>query len=410
MIIDTVVSHGDWFNAWGSYGRPSIHRILSQCLDAGIRKVHWRTFHGARANYHSKLEPVAHGAEDIERPGYEAGPRKAYDLREWDQLRDAVDVAHELGLQIAAWYTLYEETHVQRVTTTFAEKHPEYWWTARDGKKRPSKLSFAYPEVRAYKLRLVKEQLAYGVDDVCLDFFRENQLFQSRHEYMIPKQEVDEGGVCIYGYEPAVVTAYKLRYGDDPFGLSNADENWIRFRAGFLTSFIREVRKELETNKAKLSVKVRSMNLLQAPFPYWEPETAPTNSLRGSFADWPTWVEEGLLDEVIVVHENFELCNLNPMNLFRETRAAKEIVGERARLMMGVFCYNLSDCPVSEGRKCLELAVNAAVQAGADGVALYESTPIHGWGSCIGGGGGVDIGLWSKVKELTQRTLPQILT
>lgn len=337
MIIDTVVSHGDWFNAWGSYGRPSIHRILSQCLDAGIRKVHWRTFHGARANYHSKLEPVAHGAEDIERPGYEADPRKAYDLREWDQLRDAVDIAHELGLQIAAWYTLYEETHVQRVTTTFAEKHPEYWWTARDGKKRPSKLSFAYPEVWAYKLRLVKEQLAYGVDDVCLDFFRENQLFQSRHEYMIPKQEVDEDGVCIYGYEPAVVAAYKLRYGDDPLGLSNADENWIRFRSSFLTSFMREVRKELETNKAKLSVKVRSMNLLQAPFPYWEPETAPTNSLRGSFADWPTWVEEGLLDEVIVVHENFELCNLNPMNLFRETRAAKEIVGERARLMMGIF-------------------------------------------------------------------------
>ena len=145
MLIDTAVSHGDWFNAWGSYGRPSVYRILDQCRDGGIRKVHWRTFHGARANYHSKLEPVAHGSEDIERPGYEAGPRKAYDLREWDPLRDAVDIAHELGLQISAWYTVYEETHVQRVTTTFAAAHPEYWWTARSGKRRPSKLAVAVP-------------------------------------------------------------------------------------------------------------------------------------------------------------------------------------------------------------------------------------------------------------------------
>ena len=31
MIIDTVVSHGDWFNAWGSFGTPSCTDFLSQC-------------------------------------------------------------------------------------------------------------------------------------------------------------------------------------------------------------------------------------------------------------------------------------------------------------------------------------------------------------------------------------------
>ena len=65
---------------------------------------------------------------------------------------------------------------------------------------------------------------------------------------------------------------------------------------------------------------------------------------------------------------------------------------------------------MSGGKRCLDLAVNAAMQAGTEGVVLYESTPIHGWGSCIGGGGGVDIGLWSKVKELAHRTLPRIMT
>ena len=410
MIIDTVVSHGDWFNAWGSYGRPSVYRILDQCRDAGIRRVYWRALFGARAHYHSRLEPAAFGAEGIERPGYEAGPRKAYDLREWDPLRDAVDIAHELGLQLSAWSTIYEETHVQLVTTTFAERHPEYWWVARDGTPRPSKLSFAYPEVRAYKLALIEEQAAYGVDDVCLDFFRENQLFRMRHERLVPKQEVDADGVCVYGYEPAMVEAYRARHGVDPRTLDNAEDGWIRFRASFLTAFVRDVREKLRHRGVTLSVKVRTMNLVQAAFPFWEPEAAPTNSLRGSFVDWPTWVAEGLVDEVMVIHENFDLGELDFMRLFRETRAAKAIVGKRARLMMGISCYNTNDWPVAEGRRRLDLGVNAAMQAGADGVVLWESTPIHGWGSAIGGGGGVDIGLWSTVKALSRLTVPQVLT
>jgi hypothetical protein len=257
---------------------------------------------------------------------------------------------------------------------------------------------------------LIKEQAAYGMDDICLDFFRENQLFQERHQRLIPKQEVDKDGVCIYGYEPAVVEAYQKQYGVDPHKISNTDETWIRFRASFLTSFIRKVREQLSSHNITLTAKVRSMNLIQAPFPYWEPEAAPTNSLRGSFVDWPTWVEEGLLDEVMVVHENFDLCELDLMRLFRETQAAREIVDNKARLMMALWCYNTKDRSVAEGKRCLELAVNAATQAGADGVVLWESTPIHGWGSAVGGGGGVDIGLWDQIKQLAQREIPHIIT
>jgi len=410
MILDTVVSHGDWFNAWGSFGKPSVYRILDQCRQAGIRRVYWRTFLGARAHYHSRLEPVAYGAEGIERPGNEGRDRLAYDLREWDPLGDAVSVARELGLQLSAWSTFYEETHVQLVTTRFAAEHPEFWWMSREGRQRPSKLSFAYPEVHAYKLALLQEQAAYGVDDVCLDFFRENQLYQARHEGLRPKQEVDENGVCVYGYEPAMVAAYQQATGRDPFTLDNADEGWLRFRAGRLTDFMRTASADLHRRGVTISAKVRSMELIQAPFPYWEPEAAPTNALRGSFVDWPTWVAEGLLDEVMVVHENFDLCALDPMRLLRETRAARRLVGDRARLMMGLWCYNLNDASVAEGRRYLELGANAALQGGADGLVLWESTPLHGWGSAIGGGGGADIGLWRTVRQLADQPGARILT
>jgi hypothetical protein len=177
-----------------------------------------------------------------------------------------------------------------------------------------------------------------------------------------------------------------------------------------LTDFMRTASADLHRRGVTISAKVRSMELIQAPFPYWEPEAAPTNALRGSFVDWPTWVAEGLLDEVMVVHENFDLCALDPMRLLRETRAARRLVGDRARLMMGLWCYNLNDASVAEGRRYLELGANAALQGGADGLVLWESTPLHGWGSAIGGGGGADIGLWRTVRQLADQPGARILT
>ena len=169
-------------------------------------------------------------------PATRGRDRLAYDLRQWDPFRDGVRIAHELGMQISAWSTFYEETHVQLVTTKFAEEHPEYWWVGRDGMTRPTKVSFAYPEVRQYKLDLIQEQAAYGVDDVCLDFFRENHLFGERHHQIIPKQEVDENGVCIYGYEAAHRRSLsKQQYGVDPQEIPNSDDSWVSFRANYLT-------------------------------------------------------------------------------------------------------------------------------------------------------------------------------
>jgi uncharacterized lipoprotein YddW (UPF0748 family) len=401
--IDTVVSHGDWFNAWGSFGRPSVVRILQECQNAGIRKVQWRTFLGARAHYHSAIEPVAWGGEGIERPGYEGDARQGYDLREWDPLRDGVEVAHDMGLQIAGWSTIAEETHVQLTTTRFAERHPEFCCVSRDGYVRLSRLSFAFPEVRAYKLSLLAEQIAYGVDEISLDFFRENQTYEGRHVELRSKAEVDQTGVCIYGYEQASVDSFRAETGLDPFELGNDDERWLAHRAGAITQFIREASALCRSHGVRLGVIVRAMTPVRAMFPYWEPEAADTNSLRGSFADWPTWAAEGLVDSVMVLHENYGLEALRSMQLIEEVRdARRRLDGTGAELNLGFSCYNLDDTPVVRGRQRLREGVSAAHYAGADVVTLWESTPLHGWGSQIGGGGGTDIGLWRTVREIAR--------
>jgi uncharacterized lipoprotein YddW (UPF0748 family) len=397
MQVDTVVSHGDWFNGWGSWGYPSVYRILAEIKRAGVRKVHWRTFFGARAMYHSALEQSLMGDEGIDRPGNEAVVRMRYDLRSWDPLKDAVSVSRELQLPIHAWYTPYEESHYQTVPTTFTLEHPEYRQMTRDWKRRDSKLSFASPAVCAHKLALIEEQLAYGVAGLTLDFFREHHVVTASKG---PRVDVDENGVCIYGYEPTMVEAFQKKHGVDPMTLANDDENWLRFRCDQTTQFMRQVREATAARGVPVCVKVRSMTQARSGY-WWPPERAKTNSYRGSFVDWPTWSKEGLVDELMVILENWDLMALDWREVWRETEAARALLGEGKNLTIGFFMNNMHDCPVRDGERQLHRCATAAIQAGADAVCLWESTGIHAWGSVRGGGSGTGIGLWPAVTRLT---------
>jgi uncharacterized lipoprotein YddW (UPF0748 family) len=390
------VSHGDWFNGWGTYGTPSVYRILSEIKRAGVRKVYWRTFFGARAMYPSALEPAYSGDEMIDRPGNEQIARMRYDLTNWDILKDAVEISHDLSMPIFAWYTLYEETHYQLKTTRFAEQHSEFWYEARDGRKRPSKLSFASPEVRAHKLAMIEEQLAYNVDGLCLDFFREYQLYETMKN---PRVEVDENGVSIFGYEPVMRDAFRQKTGVDPMTLPNDNPDWVQFRADQTTIFMRDLHKIMQKRKLPLSVKVRTMNMIRSGY-NWLPERARTNSLAGSFVDWPMWSKEGLIDEVMLIMENWDLFELDPRDIWTEVEAAKALLGKNTKLNLGFFMNNMHDRSVRDGERWLDRCANTAVQAGADSVVLWESTGIHGWGSGRGGGSGASIGLWNEVRRL----------
>ena len=413
MRIDTVVSHGDWFQAFGTYGTPSIAWIMGLLQDAGINTVHWRTVFGARASYPSKHETIYWGGEGggFDRPGFtgEQRGRLAYDLREWDQMPDVVRLGREAGIKTSAWYTLYEESHFQTSISRFAGEHPELWWQTREGKTRKSKVSFASEAVRKHKLAVLEEQLAYGFDSAMLDFYRETQHFQDGREALISGTEVDDSGVCIYGYEPAMVEAFREATGRDAFIIPNDDPEWIDFRALQTTLYMREARKLAKARGATVSVRVRSMERMRLSFPWWEPERAPTNSLRGSFADWPTWAKEDLVDEVQVNLDNWDLFqSMSWEKIWDETRAARARIGDNVKLIIGFWTYNMHGRPLGEGIEAIEAYTNAAIRAGADGVCLWETTSLHGWAPAPGGAGGRDKGVWPTIRRLASEHAPSL--
>ena len=215
-----------------------------------------------------------------------------------------------------------------------------------------------------------------------------------------PRVEVDDDGVCIYGYEPAMADGYRHRFGVDPATLANNDDGWVRFRNDQTTNFVHEVSQVMRQKKLPLSVKVRSMSMGRTGY-WWPPERSNTNSFLGSFVDWPTWSREGLVDEVMLILENWDLMDLDWREVWRETETARALVGKATKLSIGFFMNNMHDRPVRDGERQLDRCATSAIQAGADSVCLWESTGIHAWGSVRGGGSGAGIGLWPAVRRLS---------
>ena len=87
---------------------------------------------------------------------------------------------------------------------------------------RPApRLSYAFPQFRAFVVSLLREIAGYPVDGVCI-------LYNRRPPFL--------------EFEPPVVDGFRSRFGRDPRELDDHDPQWLAWRATFLTDFMREVR------------------------------------------------------------------------------------------------------------------------------------------------------------------------
>jgi len=302
MILSAPLTHSDWMMhadapAWGPQG---IRTMLEHCKACGWKRIYWRVFDAGRALYASRLlepmkydtnpEPNCLTSGDLasQAPPDLVARAMKLDYHGFDTLDQAVRIGHELGLEIHAWLTINEDDHGWGWPTRFTREHPEYRWVRRDGRPYRSQLSFAFPEVRKYKLDLVKEILAYNVDGVFLDWIRTGDIRDNPQ---------NEQGVANYGYEAPLVKAFKSKYGVDAHEVDNGDYRWVRCRAEPVTQFMREVRREVKSHKRKI---VLSAMVCHRWGYRGRPEEggATDGSLRGLLCDVRTWAREGLVDEI----------------------------------------------------------------------------------------------------------------
>jgi uncharacterized lipoprotein YddW (UPF0748 family) len=311
LIFNAPLTHSDWMLKpnikWGPEG---VQHMLDMCKEAGWSRVLWRVCDAGRATYKSKLlrsdmrldqdsfwSPQTDEGKALVKkffPGVTEAKQKEltaqferFDYSTFDSLAEAVRYGHEIGLQIHAWISINEDDHGWGWPSEFSKKHPEFRWRRRNGTPYRSQLSFSFPEVRKYKLALLKELLRYDIDGFFLDWIRTGDVRDNPQN--------DSAGVADYGYEEPNLKKYKSKFKKNATDVANGDDAWVRVRAEPQTQFMREARKLICRQKRKLPVAA----MVGHPWHYRGLMDKIDGNLRGLLLDVNAWAREGLMDSVV---------------------------------------------------------------------------------------------------------------
>ncbi len=312
LTLSAPLTHSDWMlkpnMKWGPEG---VHHMLDTCKACGWSRVHWRALDGGRSTYPSKVlrpsfkvdpdstwNPQSEedkklykrffGNVSEERRKQILADQQRYDYGSYDTFAEAVRYSHKIGLKIDAWVSINEDDHGWGIISDFAKQHPQFVWVRRNGAKYHSQMSFAFSEVRAYKLAIIDELLKnYDIDGLFLDWIRTGDIRDN--------PQTDAQGTADNGYEKPNIDAFKSKYGVDPHDVPNNDDRWVRLRTEPQTVFMRSVRDRVNKHHSRLPISV----MVGHPWHYRGLQDPIDGSLRGLLLDVATWANEGLMDAAI---------------------------------------------------------------------------------------------------------------
>jgi hypothetical protein len=357
------------------WGPPGVRHMLDACKACGWSHVCWRAFDGGRALYKSKLLRPGDKWDDDSFWSPQSGADRALtakftsnmpeskrreilakcaalDYSQFDSLAGAVRYGHEIGLHIHAWLSINEDDHAWGFASDFAKAHPQFRWTRRNGAVYHSQLSFAFDEVRQYKLALLDEILSgYDVDGLFIDWIRTGDVRDN--------PQTDAAGVADSGYEPPLIEAFKTRYGLDPHDVPNGDDRWVRLRAEPQTHFMREARQLVRKRRGPLPVAV----LVAHPRHYRGSMDPIDGNLRGLLLDARAWAREGLMDSAVAA--GYYRPGGSPEAAYRALR-------DETEQRVDVWTYAWVPRTVDEFRQAADLAH----RVGAKQMLLWEADYI----------------------------------
>lgn len=309
-----------------------LRRHVTGYAGTDFTRIYWEGAMGDLAYYFKTRyrTPEAPGREDF----LHASARdEAECFRRWraagnDPMRVAGEETHAIGLEFHACHRVGgfhlppPHDYYDHGDSLYA-RHPEWRGRGRAGNLSPV-LSFSYPEVRAHVVRMFREMTAYDIDGVCL-------LYNRRHP--------------IVEYEPPLIDGFRERHGTDPRDLDPDDPAWLRYRAGVLTAFMRELRAALDLPITAIVMSGEAENL--------------ANGL-----DPQAWLAAGLVDTLV------PFTDLPELNMTARPWRDPGSLAPYARLTSGADCL-LAPCIDHGPMDPAALRRTAAGLAGAGADALF---------------------------------------
>ena len=207
-----------------------------------------------------------------------------YRLHGFDPLREAVQCASDIGIEIYAQGRMIGEQLPPNHRGFFGPgdfqtQHPEWRCLTREG-YRTHHLSQAFPEVRAKYVELFREWVDdYEADGVCIIFCRS-------YPYAL--------------YEEPVTKSFREKYVLDMKNLDPFDERVLNHRAEFLTQLLRETREMLDEVGGKRGKRLGTCYVVPADGSFrGSPDLGPFTPSRSVGMDVETWVKEELVDHLV---------------------------------------------------------------------------------------------------------------
>lgn len=275
-----IVVNDDGFSAFfsGDYKTADDLRARVRSLaDTPVAVLEWCIVSGSRANFPAQsVELVGTGVTDFPRRGDKLAAETLHRLASagTDTLAVVAEACREVGIACYASLRMngdYNDTWMGETlpgmfNSNFWRAHPEFRVRGKSGEDR-TKLSYAFSEVRAFRLALLREAAEHDIAGINLDFLRHPDFF---------------------GYEQPLLDAFRARHGLDPRTLAATDPRWLSLRAEIMTGFVRDVRQMLDAVGQR---KGRRLGLSARID--WKAHHAVG-------CDHATWLKEGLLDYLVV--------------------------------------------------------------------------------------------------------------
>ena len=329
------------------HGVTDLERCVWLHQRAGFNVMYWLAA-GGSCFYRTKI-----GTECV--PDSRARTQSYFRfMRKHDVLGLACEACHKAGMEFYPWFRINNEYGWavkelgKDVVSDFWRKHPQFRDVERSGKRSDGSLSFAYPEVVAYKVALAREMMQYGGEGIFIDTQRHPPMTQ---------------------YAPPAVSSFRKIYGADPFKIPEDDERWLRHKSTFFTEFMRRLRSELSAQDPVLKIAIRT-------------SLHPFRCLKEG-VDVEALVKEGLVDVLIPSsHVYFSRFSLKPfLPMLKGRRCA--VYGGISPYIPGGSDPGTLGAPVWPMRKPIYASgADFASQSeqfrieGVDGVVLYESEAI----------------------------------
>ena len=222
-------------------------------------------------------------------------------LHEFPVLKTLLAAAERKQLEVWAWYpTIYSNgappagpgfTQAWLYENKFGTDHPEVLSVDRAGNKQFMVWEYAYPEARKAK---VSEFVQFARD---YGFKRFVACLRTEAAQMQPApKHADQ-----FGFNAPVVAEMKKRHGIDILTDPRFDhahpkfdvrdpmvESWRKLRGEYLTQFYRELRAALNEVDPTIQIAVQI------------PGDRAGTCLGNWHLDWRTWIDEGLVNELVV--------------------------------------------------------------------------------------------------------------